>query len=123
MERHLEVQFKDRTEPHRRRSGKHQASRLPSSLFDDTTDTMRFTTSYNLTQELVQADGYHDIFTTGTYVNNNQVLRKAIDIHNENIEKAKAEAKSESWSIDTIVQPWPKLFWNILSPRAAMYSA
>ncbi|RAH73070.1 FAD-binding oxidoreductase [Aspergillus aculeatinus CBS 121060] len=78
----------------------------------NTTDTMRFATIYNLTQELVQAEGYRDIFTTGTYRNDAEVLRKAIALHNENIEKAKAEAQSESWSMDTIVQPWPKLFWE-----------
>ncbi|RAL07236.1 FAD-binding oxidoreductase [Aspergillus homomorphus CBS 101889] len=79
---------------------------------ENTTDTMRFATIYNLTQELVQATGYRDIFTTGTYRNDAKVLRKAIELHNNNIEKAKAAAKSVSWAMDTIIQPWPKLFWE-----------
>ncbi|GKZ66935.1 hypothetical protein AnigIFM60653_001228 [Aspergillus niger] len=83
----------------------HEFTSIPN-----TTDTMRFATIYNLTQELVQAAGYRDVFTTGTYKNDVKVLRKAIDLHNNNIEKAKAHVKSDYWAMDTIIQPWPKLF-------------
>lgn len=53
---------------------------------------------------------HRDIFTTGTYKNDINVLRKAIDLHNNNIEKAKGHVKSDYWAMDVIIQPWPKLF-------------
>ncbi|CAG7942319.1 unnamed protein product [Penicillium salamii] len=76
----------------------------------NTTDTMRFANMYNLTQELVQASGYRDVFTTGTFGNDLKVLEQTVKIHNSVIEKAKAAAKSKDWTVDTIIQPWPTLF-------------
>ncbi|KAJ5340574.1 hypothetical protein N7541_009698 [Penicillium brevicompactum] len=76
----------------------------------NTTDTMRFANMYNLTQELVQASGYRDVFTTGTFLNDPKVLQHTVHIHNDVIERAKAKAKSKDWTIDTIIQPWPALF-------------
>ncbi|RAK97903.1 FAD-binding oxidoreductase [Aspergillus ibericus CBS 121593] len=76
----------------------------------NTTSTMRFASIYNLTMELGQTPGYRYIYTTGTYRNDATVVRKAIDLHNNYIEKAKADVKSDYWAIDTMVQPWPKLF-------------
>ncbi|PYI01314.1 FAD-binding domain-containing protein [Aspergillus sclerotiicarbonarius CBS 121057] len=67
----------------------------------NTTSTMRFASIYNLTMELGQTPGYRNDAT---------VLRKAIDLHNNYIEQAKAHVKSDYWAMDTMVQPWPKLF-------------
>ncbi|PWY90671.1 FAD-binding domain-containing protein [Aspergillus heteromorphus CBS 117.55] len=75
-------------------------------------DTTRLDTIGNLAAELDLPQGYRNIFTTGTYLNNPQVLEKAIALHNANIEKAKASAKSASWNMNILIQPWPKLFWE-----------
>ncbi|PWY96282.1 FAD-binding domain-containing protein [Aspergillus sclerotioniger CBS 115572] len=74
------------------------------------TSTMRFASIYDLTNELGQTPGYRYIYTTGTYKNDATVLRKAIDLHNNYIEQAKTHVKSSYWAMDTMIQPWPKLF-------------
>lgn len=47
---------------------------------------------------------------TGTHVNNAQVIHKVAELHEQAIEEAKKYAKSKSWSMVVVVQPWPKLF-------------
>lgn len=99
--------------------------------------TMRFDNMYNLTQELGQPDGFRyvsslspkllsknipadkcsDVFLTGTYENNVKVLSKVIDIHNHKIEEIKAQAKSKSWTLATMIQPWAKIFWEHSAER------
>ncbi|KAL4913345.1 hypothetical protein BDW62DRAFT_220801 [Aspergillus aurantiobrunneus] len=81
--------------------------------------TTRFATLYNLTAEIVQPGGYRaiankrsDIFLTGTYLNSADVLRKSIHILNEKIEAARPLAQGKDWTMVTIIQPWPKLFWQ-----------
>lgn len=56
------------------------------------------------------ADGLSDVFVTGTYVNKKEALQHAIAVHNEAVNEAKGQVKSEYWSMLTIMQPWPTLF-------------
>ncbi|KAJ5356385.1 FAD-binding type 2 [Penicillium concentricum] len=72
--------------------------------------SMRITNLWNLTEEIVQAYGYRDIFVTATFVNNLDVMKKTIDIHNRMIEEARGKAKGKDYTMFTMIQPWPKLF-------------
>lgn len=47
---------------------------------------------------------------TGTYVNQKEALQHAVTLHNQLLEDAKPKVQSKSWSMVTIMQPWPKLF-------------
>ncbi|KAJ5952345.1 uncharacterized protein N7479_010758 [Penicillium vulpinum] len=76
----------------------------------NTSSSMRVANLWNLTQELGQASGYRDIFVTGTFVNNLDVMKRTVDIHNRMIEEAKAGAKGDDYTMFTMIQPWPKLF-------------
>ncbi|CAG7948953.1 unnamed protein product [Penicillium nalgiovense] len=86
------------------------------STFDDftaianTSSSMRVANLWNLTQELGQASGYRDVFVTASFVNNLDVMKRTIDIHNRMIEEAKAGAKGDDYTMFTMIQPWPKLF-------------
>lgn len=51
-----------------------------------------------------------NVFVTTTYINNAQVLSKSAELHNLVVEEAKAHAKSRSWKMIMIIQPWPILF-------------
>jgi len=50
------------------------------------------------------------VFVTGTHVNKAEVIRKCAELHEQVIEEAKKYAKSKSWTMAIMVQPWPKLF-------------
>ncbi|CAI7652776.1 unnamed protein product [Penicillium glandicola] len=76
----------------------------------NTSSSMRVTNIWNLTQELGQAPGYRDIFVTATFVNNLDVMKRTVDIHNRIPEEAKAGAKGDDYNMYTMIQPWPKLF-------------
>ncbi|KAL4809833.1 hypothetical protein BDV18DRAFT_166580 [Aspergillus unguis] len=76
------------------------------------TTTNRFATLYNLTSELQQAAGYRDVFLTSTYLNSAEVLQETINILNRKIEAAIPLAQGKDWSIMTIIQPWPKIYWQ-----------
>ncbi|OQE32472.1 hypothetical protein PENFLA_c001G10066 [Penicillium flavigenum] len=86
------------------------------SAFDDfttianTSSSTRVANLWNLTQELGQASGYRDVFITASFVNNLDVMKRTIDIHNRMIEEAKAGAKGDDYTMFTMIQPWPKLF-------------
>ncbi|KAF4765212.1 hypothetical protein HAV15_004092 [Penicillium sp. str.  len=86
------------------------------AAFDDfititnTSSSMRIANLWNLTQELGQPAGYRDIFLTASFVNNLDVMKRTIDIHNRMIEKAKLGAKGDDYTMSTMIQPWPKLF-------------
>ncbi|KAJ5269332.1 hypothetical protein N7497_009935 [Penicillium chrysogenum] len=86
------------------------------SAFDDftaianTSSSMRVANVWNLTQELGQASGYRDVFVTASFVNNLDLMKRTIDIHNRMIEEAKAGAKGDDYTMFTMIQPWPKLF-------------
>lgn len=54
---------------------------------------------------------------TGTYENNVKVLSKVVDIHNHKIEEIKAQAKSKTWTLATMIQPWAKIFWQHSAER------
>ena len=43
-------------------------------------------------------------------MNNLDVMKRTIDIHNRMIEKAKLGAKGDDYTMSTMIQPWPKLF-------------
>lgn len=53
-----------------------------------------------------------DVFLTSTYLNSAAVLSKTIEILNSKIEAALPLAKGKDWSIMTIIQPWPKIYWQ-----------
>ncbi|KAJ5496919.1 FAD-binding type 2 [Penicillium fimorum] len=72
--------------------------------------SMRITNLWNVTEEIVQAYGYRDVFVTATFVNNLDVLKKTVDIHNRMIEEARGSAKGNDYTMFTMIQPWPKLF-------------
>ncbi|KAI9933671.1 hypothetical protein ASPWEDRAFT_160173 [Aspergillus wentii DTO 134E9] len=83
----------------------------------NTSDTMHFGSMYNLTVDLVQASGTRNVFLTSTYFNNPKVMEKAVDIHNDLIEEAKKQVQSKSWSMVTMVQPWPTLFAELSAKK------
>ncbi|KAJ5492425.1 FAD linked oxidase N-terminal [Penicillium expansum] len=76
----------------------------------NTSSSMRISNIWNLTQELGQASGYRDVFVTASFVNNLDVMKRTIDIHNRMIEEAKAGAKGDDYTMSTMIQPWSKLF-------------
>ncbi|KAJ5782862.1 FAD-binding type 2 [Penicillium paradoxum] len=76
----------------------------------NTSSSMRTTNIFDLTTELGQAAGYRDVFVTGSFVNNVDVIARAVDIHNRMIEEAKANAVGDDYTMFTMVQPWPKLY-------------
>lgn len=43
-------------------------------------------------------------------MNNLDVMKRTIDIHNRMIEEAKAGAKGDDYTMSTMIQPWSKLF-------------
>ena len=43
-------------------------------------------------------------------MNNLDLMKRTIDIHNRMIEEAKAGAKGDDYTMFTMIQPWPKLF-------------
>ncbi|KAJ5423850.1 FAD-binding type 2 [Penicillium cf. griseofulvum] len=76
----------------------------------NTSSSMRVTNLWNLTEELGQASGYRDVFVTASFVNNLDVMKRTVDIHNRMIEEVKASVKGEDYTMFTMIQPWPKLF-------------
>ncbi|KAJ5817880.1 FAD-binding type 2 [Penicillium robsamsonii] len=76
----------------------------------NTSSSMRVTNLWNLTEEIVQAYGYRDVFVTATFVNNLDVMKKTIEIHNRMIEEARGSTKGDDYTMFTMIQPWPKLF-------------
>ncbi|BCR88443.1 FAD-binding oxidoreductase [Aspergillus chevalieri] len=78
--------------------------------FANTSDGVRIDSQYNLVEELSQPGDSRNVFVTGTHVNNAEIIRKCAELHEQVIEEAKKYAKSKSWTIVIIVQPWPKLF-------------
>ncbi|KAJ5458311.1 FAD-bindingtype 2 [Penicillium sp. IBT 31633x] len=76
----------------------------------NTSSSMRNTNIWNLTEELGQAAGYRDVFVTGSFVNNKDVMARAVDIHNRMIEEAKANAIGDDYTMFTMIQPWAKVF-------------
>ncbi|KAL2814117.1 hypothetical protein BJX63DRAFT_431519 [Aspergillus granulosus] len=75
-------------------------------------DSTREATVFELTSELQQAEGYRDVFLTGSYYNSEAILTRMIEILNAKIEEAIPLATGEDWSIMVIVQPWPKILWQ-----------
>ncbi|OJJ60367.1 hypothetical protein ASPSYDRAFT_42095 [Aspergillus sydowii CBS 593.65] len=65
------------------------------------------------TTEIQQAGGKRNAFLTGTYLNSDDVLRKALEIQKRKIEDAKTVAKGKDYVLLVIIQPWPKLFWQL----------
>lgn len=51
-----------------------------------------------------------NVFVTGTYLNHEKILKRAVELHNAIRNEANAHAKSKSWRTFTMVQPWPTLF-------------
>lgn len=43
-------------------------------------------------------------------MNKKEVLQYAVTVHNEVLEEAKSQVKSQHWSMITLLQPWPKVF-------------
>ncbi|OJJ81678.1 FAD-binding oxidoreductase [Aspergillus glaucus CBS 516.65] len=78
--------------------------------FANTSDGTRIDSQYTLVTELSQEGDSRNVFVTGTHVNNAQVIHKAAELHKQVIEEAKKHAKSKSWNIVTMIQPWSKLF-------------
>ncbi|KGO63862.1 FAD linked oxidase, N-terminal [Penicillium italicum] len=76
----------------------------------NTSSSMRVTNLWNLTQEVPQPPGYRQIFVTASFVNNLDVLKRTVDIHNRMIDEAKAGAKGDDYILSTVIQPLPKLF-------------
>lgn len=59
------------------------------------------------------ANKRRNAFLTGTYLNSDDVLRKALEIQKRKIEDAKTVAKGKDYVLLVIIQPWPKLFWQL----------
>lgn len=85
---------------------------LRSVSIHNLTDTMRITNMTDLTAELVQAYGFRDSFHTLTFANDARILHKGIELHNTLIKEAKEAGASGKWSIVTMFQPFPTLFFE-----------
>ncbi|KAL4879230.1 hypothetical protein BJY04DRAFT_220348 [Aspergillus karnatakaensis] len=75
-------------------------------------DSTRHATLYELTSELLQADGYRDVFLTSSYKNRADILHKTLEILYRKIDDALPLVKGVDWSIMVIIQPWPKILWQ-----------
>ncbi|KAJ5213710.1 hypothetical protein N7449_000879 [Penicillium cf. viridicatum] len=65
-----------------------------------------------ITNTSTSMPGYRDVFLTASFLNNLDVMKRTVDIHNRMIEEAKAGAKGDDYTMFTMIQPWPKLFTN-----------
>lgn len=72
--------------------------------------SMRLTNMSDLTEELEQPAGYRDSFVTLTFKNDIRMFEKAIEMHNNYVEKIKASAATGNWTLQDMFQPLPSLF-------------
>ncbi|KAL6238506.1 hypothetical protein BDW75DRAFT_237393 [Aspergillus navahoensis] len=76
------------------------------------TDTVRLSTLLDITTENSFSYGYRNVLQTGTYLNREDILQKAITIHANQIEQAKAQAHRSNFALFAIIQPWVPAFWR-----------
>ncbi|KAL4812885.1 hypothetical protein BDW67DRAFT_193202 [Aspergillus spinulosporus] len=75
------------------------------------THTLRSATMLDLAVENSFPYGYRNVLQTGTYLNRAEIIQKAVSILNNQVEKAKLQARGKDYALFAVVQPWVPLFW------------
>ncbi|KAI9039670.1 FAD-binding oxidoreductase [Aspergillus affinis] len=81
-------------------------------MIPNITDTLRLSKIVDLTTENLFPSGYRNVVQTGTYLNREEVLQKAVDILTHQVQEARSLARSRDFNLYLIVQPWDPLFWK-----------
>lgn len=72
-------------------------------------DTTRTTTIYDLTFEIMLPHGYHNVWFTATLKNDERILTKAVEAHNNMVEELRTLIPERDFRTQCILQPVPKL--------------
>ncbi|ORY68846.1 uncharacterized protein BCR38DRAFT_424491 [Pseudomassariella vexata] len=72
--------------------------------------TMRITNISDITHELEQPTGYRDMWFTLSFKNDERVLSKAVELHNQLVEEMKIESSDGDFITQCMFQPMPSLY-------------